>query len=187
MIINIINDIIIINKGVIIIKAKYILIIILVILLIISIISIILINKNKSINNKSIPDIKSFSFSYTTGYSINARVRYEIEYKSNEYIVTILPNEIPDEDKLEIKLEKKEIKNIIKILNKYNVSNWNGFDKVDKNVLDGDSFHIYIETLDNDKVSASGYMKWPKNYNNVRDELDNIFMNIYNNGGDKNE
>ena len=165
-------------------KNNYIILLIILILLISIIIVLFLPKSKKTI---AIKNIKNFSFSYTTGYSINARVRYEIEYKSDEYIVTILPNEIPDEDKLEIKLEKKEIKNIIKILNKYNVSNWNGFDKVDKNVLDGDSFHIYIETLDNDKVSASGYMKWPKNYNNVRDELDNIFMNIYNNGGDKNE
>jgi hypothetical protein len=32
---------------------------------------------------------------------------------------------------------------------------------------------------DDSKVEASGYMKWPKNYGNVRNELDSVFEKIF--------
>ena len=167
-------------------KTKYILFFVLLLVLIISIISIIIFTKNKSNNN--ISNIKHFSFSYTVGYAMNARVRYEIDYDNNEYKTSIIPNGIPDEDKLEIKINKEVIDRIEQVLNKYNISKWNGFDKVDKNVLDGDSFSLYLRMQNDKTIEASGYMKWPDNYGKVRSELDSIFMEIYNkNGGKKSE
>lgn len=119
---------------------------------------------------------------------MNARVRYEIDYKDKEYTAVIIPNEIPEEDKLEVKIEEKDIKKIIAVLKKYHVSKWNGFDKVDKNVLDGNSFSFYLRMQDDNKMEASGYMKWPEDYGKVRSELDSIFMDIYDkNGGKKYE
>ncbi len=146
----------------------------------------IIFTKNKSNNN--ISNIKHFSFSYTVGYAMNARVRYEIDYDNNEYKTSIIPNGIPDEDKLEIIINKEVIDRIEQVLNKYNISKWNGFDKVDKNVLDGDSFSLYLRMQNDKTIEASGYMKWPEDYGKVRSELDSIFMEIYNkNGGKKSE
>ncbi len=119
---------------------------------------------------------------------MNARVRYEIDYNNNEYKITIIPNGIPDEDKLEIIIEEKDINRIISILKKYNISKWNGFNKVDKNVLDGNSFSFYLRMQNDTTIEASGYMKWPEDYGKVKSELDNIFMAIYEkNGGKKYE
>ena len=146
----------------------------------------IIFTKNKSNNN--ISNIKHFSFSYTVGYAMNARVRYEIDYDNNDYKTSIIPNGIPDEDKLEVKIDKEVIDRIEQVLNKYNISKWNGFDKVDKNVLDGDSFSLYLRMQNDKTIEASGYMKWPEDYGKVRSELDSIFMEIYNkNGGKKSE
>ena len=159
-------------------KNKYLLISIIVILIIISLVIVF-----KALNPKkkvTISNIKHFSFFYSSGYSINARTRYELDYNNNKYIAKILPNEVPDENIKEVEVPKEVVKEIESILEKYNISKWNGFNKTDKNVLDGNSFSLYITTEDDKQIEASGYMKWPDNYGLVKKELDNIFMEIYN-------
>ena len=150
-------------------------------LLILVIIIIIVILKpfKKKIN---ISDISSLHFSYSTGYAMYSSVIYDINYQNDKYILKIKPNEIPDEETKEFELDENQIDEIINILSRYNVSNWNGFDKVDKNVLDGNSFTFKLKTKKGEEIYAHGYMKWPNNYREVRDELDNYFMNIYNRG-----
>ena len=157
-------------------KNFYIIAILLIIVVVVILLNVI---SHKFDNHKSISDIRHFSFSYTMGYAMNARVRYEIDYKDNYYNLVIVPNGIADEDTLEIKIDKEIINKVKDVLVKYNVSKWNGFDKVDKNVLDGNSFSFYLKTDSDVVVEASGYMKWPDNYGKVKEELNNIFMDIY--------
>lgn len=154
--------------------------IILTIFILVTIITIIYLILNKPNNKKvEISEIKRFTFSYTTGYMVNAYVRYEIEYKANKYIARIKPNGKKEEELLETELDLETIKNIEKILKDNNVSKWNGFNKVDKDVLDGNSFSISITMSNDEQITASGYMKYPDNYGNVRGSLDNIFDSIY--------
>ena len=51
--------------------------------------------------------------------------------------------------------------------------------------MDGSSFGLSLKTQDDKVIEARGYMKWPDNYNKVQSELSDIFMNIYNNNGGK--
>ena len=141
------------------------------------IVLIIVLNKHKKIN---ITNIKSISFSYNNGYALNSDVLYKIEC-SDKCITTIVPYGTSRDDQKEFIVDKSVLEDIEKVLNKYNVEKWNGFNKVDKNVLDGNSFSIYIKMSDGSKVEASGYMMWPNNYSNVKEELDKIFNNIYEN------
>ncbi len=46
--------------------------------------------------------------------------------------------------------------------------------------MDGDSFSISITMINDKSINASGYMKWPNNFRNVRDEISVLFMNLYN-------
>ena len=55
------------------------------------------------------------------------------------------------------------------------ISSWNGFSKSDHNVLDGNSFSLYLRMKDDNTVEASGYMRWPKNYEEVKGELISLF------------
>ena len=126
-------------------------------------------------------NIKSIHFSYSTGTMMYAYARYNIDYKDNKYIASIKPNNIEEEKTKEIEIDKNTLKKIVNVLNKYEVYCWNNFHKNDKNVLDGNSFSFYLKTKDNNEIDASGYMRWPKNYRNVRDELDNIFEKLYKN------
>ena len=131
-------------------------------------------------NKVIISSIKSFSFSYSVGYAMNSYVRYNMELIDNKYKVIIKPNGIPDDDALEVEVDKRVMLDVEEVLKKYKVNLWDGFQKSDKNVLDGDSFSLSVSMIDGGSISAHGYMKWPNNYGNVKGEIDSIFMNIYN-------
>lgn len=124
-----------------------------------------------------IGDIKSLEFSYSNGYAMNAYTTYKIEC-NEKCVVEVKPHGVPDEDKLKIEIDKKVCDKLKDILEKYNVGKWDGFNKNDKNVLDGDSFHLYVHFVDGTGISASGYMKWPNHYGEVKGELDGFFTNL---------
>lgn len=129
--------------------------------------------------SKEISSIKSMHLSYSSGWSAYAYTRYDLEKKDNGYYVQIKPYGVPDDEVQEVRLTDKQIKDIEAILTKYKVSKWDGFNKSDKGVLDGDSFSFYLHTEDGVDVSASGYMRWPDNYREVRNELHDIFDALY--------
>lgn len=130
--------------------------------------------------NVKVSEITHLIFSYTKGYMINSNIIYTLEYRDNKYIATVKPYGIPNEEAREITVKEETVKEIEDILNKYEVGLWDGFNKSDKYVLDGDSFSFSASFKDGKSISAHGYMSWPKNYYDVRNELDELFMNLYN-------
>ena len=66
---------------------------------------------------------------------------------------------------------------IKKIVNEYNVDEWDGYNERDDSVSDGSSFSLNIQYMDK-TISASGYMKYPKNYNKVKEKLLKLFDEI---------
>ena len=131
-------------------------------------------------NNKKIviSNIKSFHYSYSTGTMMNASVSYDIDCDNNMFIAAIKPNGVAIEDAIKIEVNNKQMKELEDILKKYHIEEWNGFDKVDKNVLDGNSFSLNIRMKDNSYISASGYMKWPKNYSELSNEIGEFFSKL---------
>ena len=128
----------------------------------------------------TISSINSLQFSYSTGTMINSQVAYEIECKDSGCTATVKPDSVPADASKFIDLDKETIDKIIALLNDNSVVEWDGFKKVDQNVLDGDGFSFSL--IANKKklnISASGYMKWPANYNKVRDGLDAIFEGTF--------
>lgn len=121
-----------------------------------------------------ISGIKIFHYSYSVGYHYEARIYYELECK-NKCTLKIKDEGITEEDAPVYEVDKEITKKLEAILNKYSVGSWNGFSKSDHNVLDGDSFSLYLRMKDNNTVEASGYMKWPKNYEEVKGELISFF------------
>ena len=106
---------------------------------------------------KNITNINKVYFTYSTGNYMNASVSYE---DAREYVV-----------------DKKILKEIEIILKQYHVAIWDNFHKYDKNVLDGNSFSFRVCFENNQEIEANGYMKWPKNYQEVKKELNEIFSN----------
>ena len=129
-----------------------------------------------------INDIKRLSYSNSGGMDINSGSSYEIICNDKCIANIKLPYEIK---KTNIEVDDKTMKEIIETLNNNDVSSWDGFDKDDKNVLDGSSFSFSVETKKGEKISAHGYMRYPKNYGLVTSKLHNIFMDLYRNNKDK--
>lgn len=134
-----------------------------------------------------IKDIKSFHLSYSRGYAMNSNIIYDmnINKETDEYVIKIKPYEVALENRKEIIVENNKIRELENILKKHHIENWNGFNKNDPNVLDGDDFSLSIEMNNGNKIHASGYMMWPDGYRDFILEIDEFFMNIYNGGKDE--
>ena len=94
-------------------------------------------------------------------------------------MVEIKPYGVAEEDKLEKEVEKEVLDKISNVLKKYEVNRWDGFNKSDHGVMDGDSFSLSVGLNDDKFISASGYMKWPEHYRDVVNEISEIFTEIY--------
>ena len=125
-----------------------------------------------------IENIKKLEFDVTNNMSMYGHTTYKLEC-NDKCIASIKPNGISEDETQEVELTKEQVKEIEDLLNEYHVGKWNGFDKVDKNVLDGRSFSLYITLEDNTYISAHGYMKYPKNYKEVSYGLNKIIGSLY--------
>ena len=160
---------------------------IIIIVLILFIITYVFYLKTKKENNppevkvKEIKDIKNLYYTYSVGYSIDAYYIYDIKCE-DKCTIKIKPNGYPEEEAKTYDLDQDSLNKIIEVLNKYEVRKWDGFNKSNKNVLDGDSFSFSITMMDGDSISASGYMMWPEHYRDVREELGEIFNSFIKEG-----
>ncbi len=130
----------------------------------------------KKNTKKELKNLESLRLHYSSGYAMYAYTTYEIK-KEDKYKITIKPLGIPDEEAKTYDISEEEIKKILDILNKYEVIKWDGFNKTNKDVLDGDSFSFSAKFEDGTSISAHGYVSYPENYRNVRNELEEIFNN----------
>ena len=133
-------------------------------------------NKDKNVVKvEEIKDIKTLHYSYSVGYAMYSNCSYELKCEDDKCTIEIKPNGFPEEDARTYDVDDNSMKEIINILNKYEVSKWDGFRESDQNVLDGDSFSFILDTKDGKHISASGYMMWPDNYREVKTELKEVF------------
>ncbi len=121
-----------------------------------------------------ITSIKKFRYHYTTGYAMNDDVFYELNCEK-KCIIKIKQNGEREEEAHKISVKKEFIQELEGILKKYNVGTWNGFQKTNPNVLDGNSFSMNILFQDGTSIDASGYMSYPKHYRDVKKELNELF------------
>ena len=131
----------------------------------------------KSFKKVEIKDLKHFSFGYSVGNYSDANISYTLEC-SDSCVAIVKKEGVKEEDASKIEVDSGFVKGLEDILRKYDVESWDGFSKSDKRVLDGYSFSLYAKMSNGDSISASGYMKWPKNYKNVRNELNKYFEKL---------
>ncbi len=120
-------------------------------------------------------DLKSFHFSYSTGNMMNASVSYDLRFEDGVYTASVKPNLVPEEEAFVCTVDESFVRELESFLQEMRVDRWNNFHKSNKYVLDGNSFSFSYRTKDGKDVSASGYMKWPKKYQEVKSGLDGIF------------
>ena len=124
-----------------------------------------------------ISSIKSFHFWYTTGNMVNSDVSYDLEYKNGAYRATIKPDGVQDNKAVKKKVDTEFADSLKAILEKYKVGKWNGFNKTNSMVMDGNSFTLDI-SMDEGDISAHGYMSWPSGYADFKEEVITLFESI---------
>lgn len=116
-------------------------------------------------------DIASFSFhsgSYW-GYA-----EYDIENSDGR--VTFRATGFNGNDmNVEKTISGEYLDRISDIIKKYDVASWDGFDESDDGILDGHGFTLKIKYTSGATLEAHGYMKYPRNYDEVDEELSEIF------------
>ena len=120
-------------------------------------------------------DLKSFRFSYSTGNMMNASVSYELRFSDGVYTAIVKPDGVSEEEASVYTVDDHFVRELEAFLQENHVERWNNFHKTNKHVLDGDGFSLSYWTKDGRDVSASGYMKWPKNYSAVKSGIESIF------------
>lgn len=142
---------------------------------IIGIIIILVIGGYMFLNQKKveIKEINYFEYYMNSGMMMYADERYILKKESNSYRITIKP--MNEQESISFDGNKEFVKELESILKKHKVENWNGFHQTAKDVLDGSSFFLEIEMEDNNQISASGYMKWPKGYGETIKEIKELF------------
>lgn len=123
-------------------------------------------------------DITLFKFRYSTGNMMYADVQYKLRSEDGEYKAYRKQNLVPD-DKADIfTVDSAFVLKLTELLKRCSLEKWDGFNKSDKRVLDGYSFGIYIRNAKGQLIRASGYMKWPKNYKEVKQALTELFDSL---------
>ena len=147
------------------------------VLIIVIIIVLTLLKIKHNCKDINVSNIENLRFSYTSGYMVNSDTSYELDC-AEKCTLIYKAYGIPYEKAKKFKVDSNTILEIENLLNKYNVSKWNGFHDNDKNVLDGDSFGFYVTMKNGDRIESSGYMSWPKNYGEVKSGLESIFKKV---------
>ena len=64
------------------------------------------------------------------------------------------------------------------VINTNKLERWEGFSKEDPQVLDGYSFNMSVKYDDGRTLEASGYEKYPENYDKVHEEIVELLSGI---------
>ncbi len=128
-------------------------------------------------DGEGVYQINKLEYSYTSGYAVNSDVSYKIDCE-DKCILIIKEYGKDEKDVIKKSLTNKDMDEFEDMLNKYHVISWKGFNKSDKNVLDGNSFSFHLRYNDDEKLSASGYMMYPDHYKNFKENFENYIDEI---------
>ena len=92
--------------------------------------------------------------------------------------IRVRPDGVSDEDALVLDVDGEFVRSIEEIFEKFRLEKWDGFNKSDDNVLDGNSFSFSAQ-IDGKRISAGGYMKYPSGYGDAKGRLFGLFMDRY--------
>ena len=117
------------------------------------------------------------SFRYSEGSGMGSYYEYEINLEKNKYIFKAKGYNGVDLD-VEKEISEEQVKKLSKIIDDNDIKSWDGFDKSDKDVMDGHSFSLFIKYKSGESLSAHGYMKYPSNYREASKELEDYLLSL---------
>ena len=123
-------------------------------------------------------EIISFRFGESGTY-MGAGFDYEYEKTDGKETLIIRIDGVRKEDALKHDAPEGFARELFRITEELRLHRWDGFDGCDKRVLDGRSFHFYVTFADGKRISANGYMKFPKGYGEACNAFDGLFLPLY--------
>ena len=88
----------------------------------------------------------------------------------------------PYDEAVTYPISDEQVKEIIDVLNKYEVWTWDGFNEDNPDVRDGNSFSFSLTMQDGKTIEAEGYMMFPEHFEDIIPELCRIFNGLGDNG-----
>jgi uncharacterized lipoprotein NlpE involved in copper resistance len=126
-------------------------------------------------NNQEIEsDIVSFYYS-TSG--MNGFTKYNVSVNDDKTIFSYESRCVNCNEHKEINEEISDsyLKELSKLVNDYNIYEWDGFDKNEEGLMDGGSFKLEIAFKDGKSIKARGYGKSPDNYREAINAIIELF------------
>ena len=120
-------------------------------------------------------DIVYFCFTDSDGWTPPGIYTLEID-DSYEYLASFQSSsEYVD---WQIPFPESVYKQLLDIINQYNLYTWNGFDE-DVKATDMPGFSLEIKSFDGIEINAHGYGMFPEDFHQIREELINVFNTFY--------
>lgn len=81
-------------------------------------------------------------------------------------------------EKLEVDLNDEIMDQLETIVHEHQMHDWDGFNKTDSNVMDGEGFSLYIDFMDNTRIAAHGSNVFPEGYDDAEGLFNDLFWDI---------
>ena len=113
------------------------------------------------------------------GTYVGAGFDYEYRLEDGKGVISIRIDGVRSEDALILNADEQFVSKLESIIEEHKLRKWDGFSKSDNNVLDGSGFGFYVRYDDRSRISASGYMMYPKGYDKAVGAFDSLFLPLY--------
>lgn len=137
--------------------------------------------EKKEIGQMESPEITSFSFSHS-GMSTDLCYSYSVTQKTDG--VQLYAELNAGRSVVDTVIDESVLEELGKIAQKYHLSKWNGFQKTNNMVLDGENFSLSITLADGSSISASGNNAFPDDYADASSEIQTLFSGLIDEYGD---
>lgn len=116
--------------------------------------------------------ITSFCFSHN-GMSMADCYSYSITQDINS--IRLQADLYAGNKTIDVVVDETVLENLGNIVSRHHLDQWNGFDKTNGMVLDGEGFSLSITLADENRITASGDNAFPKGYTDVKREICALF------------
>ncbi len=123
-------------------------------------------------------DVAEFRLS-TQGMRMYSGFDYTAKASEGRAVIIIRFRDEPEENTVEFMTDLTIMEELRKIIIENNLLSWDGFNKSNKHILDGNSFTMKFRLADGTTAHAHGYHMWPKNYRSVEEVIERVFKKAY--------
>lgn len=117
------------------------------------------------------------NFSYTSGSVAMMNHEYQLWTEGDKVYFKIGYGYLDVVD-LETEVAPSVMVELQEILNEYKIYKWNGFNEKNEDITDGSEFKLYVKYDSDFEIDASGYMKFPKGFDQFDKAMDEFFDSL---------